>query len=209
MKAASSELWVVAASAAATYDSEEAAFIQSLANQAVEVLRDESLPSESREARFRDLLQDGIAIGKIGRFVVGKHWRQMTPEQQDDYLELYGEWALKTYSSRLSGYSGQTFKITKSVATDKGDIFVSSRIRPPDDAEPIRVDWRVRTIDGKPKVIDIVVEGTSMLLTQRSEFLAVLGKRGIEGLLDTMRLRVSEFPALSRMTGPVDAEETA
>ncbi len=187
----------VTASAAATYDSKEAAFIQSLANQAVEVLRDESLPSESREARFRDLLQDGFAIDKIGRFVVGKYWRQMTPEQQGDYLDLYAEWVLKTYSSRLGGYLGQTFEVTKSVATDKGDIFVSSRIKHPFDAEPIRVDWRVRNINGKPKVIDIVVGGTSMLVTQRSEFSAVLDKGGIEGLLDTMRLRVSEFPALS------------
>ena len=187
----------VAASAAATYDSEEAAFIQSLANRAAEVLRDESLPLESREARFRDLLQDGFAIDKIGRFVVGKYWRQMTPEQQNNYLELYAEWVLKTYSSRLGGYLGQTFEVTKSVATDKGDIFVSSRIKHPFDAEPIRVDWRVRNIDGKPKVIDIVVEGTSMLVTQRSEFSAVLDNSGIEGLLDTMRLRVSEFPALS------------
>ena len=121
----------------------------------------------------------------------------MTPEQQNNYLDLYAEWVLKTYSSRLGGYLGQTFEVTKSVATDKGDIFVSSRIKRPFDAEPIRVDWRVRNIDGKPKVIDIVAEGTSMLVTQRSEFLAVLGKSGIEGLLGTMRLRVSEFPALS------------
>lgn len=187
----------VTASTATTHDSDEAAFIRSLANQAVEVLRDESLPLESREVRFRDLLQDGFAIGKIGRFVVGKYWRQMAPEQQDDYLELYGEWVLKTYSSRLGGYSGQTFEIIKSVTTDKGDVFVSSRIKHPDYAAPIRVDWRVRNIDGKPKVIDIVVEGISMLVTQRSEFSAVLAKNGIEGLLDTMRLRVSKFPAMS------------
>ncbi len=187
----------VAASAATTYDSEEAAFIQSLANQAVEVLHDESLPLEIREVRFRELLQDGFAIDKMGRFVVGEYWRQMTPEQQNDYLELYAEWVLKTYSPRLGEYLGQTFEVTKSVATDKGDIFVSSRIKHSFDAEPIRVDWRVRNIDEKPKIIDVVVKGTSLLMTQRSEFSAVLGKSGIEGLLGTMRLRVSEFPALS------------
>jgi phospholipid transport system substrate-binding protein len=187
----------ITASAAMTQDSNEAAFIESLANQAVETLRDQSLPLESREARFRDLLRDGFAIDKIGRFVIGKYWRQMTPEQQDDYLELYGEWVLKTYSSRLGGYSGQTFEVTKTVKTDKGDIFVSSRINHPDYAEPVRVDWRVRNIDGRPKVIDIVVEGISMLVTQRSEFSAVLGKDGIDGLLDTMRVRVSKFPAMS------------
>lgn len=184
-------------SAATTHQTEEALFIQSLATQATEVLRDQSIPLEEREARFRELLNDGFALDKIGRFVVGKHWRKMTPEQQDDYLTLYKEWVLKTYASRLGGYSGQTFKIVKSRVTDKNDIFVSSRIDHPDYSEPIRVDWRVRIIDGKPKVIDIVVEGISMLITQRSEFSAVLGRNGVDGLIDTMRLRVSKFPAMS------------
>ena len=183
--------------AATTHTTDEAVFIQSLADQATKVLSDESISLEAREAQFRELLHDGFALEKIGRFVVGKHWRKMTPEQQNDYLQLYGEWVLKTYSSRLGGYSGQAFTVIKTMVTDKDDIFVSSRISHPDFDEPIRVDWRVRKIGDKLKVIDVVVEGISMLVTQRSEFSAVLGKAGIEGLIDTMRVRVSKFPAMS------------
>ena len=191
--------WALTApvSDASTHDSEAGAFITSLANEAIEVLRDESMSLEDREAHFRSVLNEGFALDKIGRFVVGRHWRDMSPDQQLDYQQLYGKWVLKKYSAQLGGYSGQTFQIVKSVVRGENDVFVRTRIDQPDEGAPIICDWRVREIDGRLKVIDVVIEGISMLVTQRSEFSSVIRQRGVDGLIEALRARVSMFPAVA------------
>lgn len=188
---------VAAPTFAGTDDRGQGEFIQSLANQATEVLADQSKTLEEREAYFRTLLHEGFALIKIGRFVIGRAWKRMSETQREDYQVLYAEWVLKTYSSRLGGYSGQRFKVTKVSKASDEDVFVRSHIIHPSYAQPIIADWRVREIDGAFKVIDIVVEGISMLVTQRSEFAAVIRERGVDGLIETMRARTSKFPAVS------------
>ncbi len=173
------------------------AFIKSLADSAIAVLSDETVTLEEREARFRGLLNDGFALDEIGRFVVGRHWRGMSPDQQVDYREVYGEWVLKTYSARLGGYSGQSFTIVKTVTIGENDIFVRTRIDQPRGGAPIIVDWRVRRIDGRLQIVDVVVEGVSMLVTQRSEFASVVRSRGVEGLIEALRARVSKYPTVA------------
>ena len=178
-------------------DEEAGQFIQTLANKAISVLREDNGSLEFREIEFQTLLYDGFALDRIGRFVVGSHWRKMSVEQQDDYQELFKLWVLKTYSVRLGGYSGQTFSIVKVVDAGTTDRYVRTLIDQPKGGESVRADWRVRHIDGAFKIVDVVVEGISMVVTQRQEFAAVVRRHGVEGLIETLRARVSKFPAKS------------
>jgi phospholipid transport system substrate-binding protein len=186
-------LGLVAARPAAA---DESAFIQSLANQAIAVLQDRSVSLEVREAKFQRLLTDSFAMKKIGRFVVGRYWKVMTPDQQVEYQNLFAMWVLKSYSIRLVGYKGQKFEIDRVTKAGQNDVYVRTRIIQEDSA-PLRCDWRVRTIDGKPKVIDVVVEGVSMLSTQRSEYSAVLRRHGPEGLIEALQTRLTKFSVAS------------
>ena len=174
---------------------DEAAFIRSLADRAIDVLSDRSISLETREARFRRLLRDGFAMRKIGRFVVGRYWRAMTPDQQGEYQALFAAWALKSYSAQLGGYAGQKFEIYRTTRAGKKDLFVRTRIAR-DGGAALRADWRVRNFKSGYKVIDVVVEGVSMLTTQRAEFAAVLRKHGPAGLIDALQMRVTKFPAI-------------
>ncbi|MDA0663678.1 MAG: ABC transporter substrate-binding protein, partial [Proteobacteria bacterium] len=122
---------------------DESEFIQTLANRAIEVLADGSVTLEQREERFRSLLQDSFAMRRIGRFVVGCYWRDITPDQQAEYQELFAAWVLNTYSTRLGGYSGQQFIIDSTAEASKTDRYVRTRIVQ-QDAPPLRCDWRVR-----------------------------------------------------------------
>jgi phospholipid transport system substrate-binding protein len=78
--------------------------------------------------------------------------------------------------------------------TKQKDVFVRTRIVQAESPE-IRCDWRVRKLGDTLKVIDIVVEGVSMLSTQRSEFTAVINKHGPDGLIEALNTRLSKFPA--------------
>ncbi len=168
-------------------------FIRQLGDQAIAALRAPGASLEAREAQFRKLLSEGFDLAFIGRFVLGRYWRQATPEQRTDYMALFSEYVLQTYSSRLGGYAGETMAILSERPAGTKDMLVSTRIERPS-GPPILADWRVRTSGERYRVIDIMVEGVSMVVTQRSEFAAVVQRHGLQGLIEVLRARTTKLP---------------
>jgi phospholipid transport system substrate-binding protein len=99
---------------------------------------------------------------------------------------VFGEYVLKTYSVRLGRYAGATMTILSERPAGAKDVVVSTRIVRPSGA-PIATEWRVRTTGGRYRVIDIMVEGVSMVVTQRSEFAAVIRRYRLQGLIEVLR----------------------
>ncbi len=182
---------------AATSPEGAAQFVQWLAGQAIAMLRAPGGSLEKREAAFRNLLRQGFDLGLIGRFALGRHWRTATPEQRNDFQGLFEEYILKIYSRRLGGYAGETFKVITARPAGSKDAMVRTLIARPS-GPPIKADWRVRASGDQYKIIDVMVEGVSMAVTQRSEFGAVIKNGGFEGLLAALRARVQKFPAAAR-----------
>lgn len=175
-----------------------AKFIQSLGDRAIATLQQDNLSLEQREQVFRRLLSDGFALKLLGRFALGRHWRRATPEQRNDYAVLFSNYILKTYSKRLGGYAGETLAVTGTRDAGKQDVLVLTRISRPS-GSPLEAGWRVRTINGTMKIIDIMVEGISMALTQRQEFAAVISQRGVDGLIIALRARADEMSATASL----------
>lgn len=167
-------------------------FMQQIADYAIQILRTTNGTLEQREAQFRNLLAQGFDLDFISRFVLGKYWRRSSPEEQADYQALFREYILKTYSRRLGGYSGETFQIRNARPAGKKDVIVSTLIVQPN-GPPIAADWRVRVYDNGYRIIDIMVEGVSMAITQRDEFGTVVRAQGMQGLLQALRARTQMF----------------
>jgi phospholipid transport system substrate-binding protein len=173
------------------------ALISNLAEQALAVLRRQDLSLEQREAAFRQLLRNGFDMNFIARFVLGKHWRELNAEQQAEYLDVFSEYVLQTYSRRLGGYAGQTFAVLGARAAGQQDVIVQTRIDQPSGGPPILADWRVRPGAGGYRIVDVIVEGVSMAVTQRAEFGAVVQRGGVAGLVEALRARTQMMPARS------------
>ncbi len=169
-------------------------FIHTLGNQAITTLRATNLTLEQREAHFRGLLARSFDLRFIGRFVLGKHWRSATADQKNDYLDLFSEYILQTYSSRFGGYSGQSLTVVGARQASEKDIVVQTQIDRPS-GSLILAEWRVRAKGAQYGIIDIAVEGVSMAVTQRSEFGAVVQRNGIPGLLALLRARTTKISA--------------
>jgi phospholipid transport system substrate-binding protein len=174
---------------------EPARFIEGLANEALRVLTASRGTLAEREDTFRKLLHDDFAMGKIGRFVVGPHWRTMTRRQQAEYQKLFAEWVLQAYSTRLGGYSDEQFRILRTSPAGRRDVIVHTKIIKPDVSHGLTVDWRVRRSGDKFKIIDIYVESVSMAVTQRSEFDSVIRRHGVGGLISLLRYRLAHLSA--------------
>lgn len=127
-------------------------------------------------------------MNTIGRFALGRYWRSASPAQQEEYLGLFESMIVEIYSRRFGDYNGEKFEILSARELGKTDVIVSSRIVPKNNV-PIALDWRVRQKKGRFVIIDVMVEGVSMALTQRSDFASVIQRGGgnIDVLLNHLR----------------------
>jgi phospholipid transport system substrate-binding protein len=180
-------LAISAQPAAAAADPAE--IIRDMGNQALEVLGKKVPPSE-REARFQELFHQDFDVPTIARFVLGRYWRLATPAQRQEFVRLFFQYTILTYSNRLGEYSGEQFHVTGSRPDGDGSIVTSEIIRP--NAPPTKVDWRLNSTDGTYKITDVIVDGISMAVTQRSEFASVIQRHGgqLQGLLALLRQKI-------------------
>lgn len=168
-------------------------FIGGLAERALATMQRSDTTPELRTGTFRTIFQEGFDIPFIGRFVLGRYWRVATEEQRAEYLAAFSEYIVQTYSQRLGVYAGERFEVRGERPVGDGDILVETRIVRPT-AQAVPADWRVRRgEDGRFRVIDVLVEGVSMAVTQRSEFASVAQRNGVDGLIEMLQARVGRL----------------
>ena len=170
--------------------------IQLLGEQAFDALQRSDLSLEKREAILADILSRGFALPLIARFVLGRYWRPTTPEQRDNYVELFGKFVIKSYSRHLGGFVGSSFDIVGAEPIGKSDFLVTTILHRKT-GSPFKAGWRVRLIDDQHKIIDVMVEGISMAVSQRQEFGSVVKRNGVERLLQILSAKVGRMPAAS------------
>jgi phospholipid transport system substrate-binding protein len=164
-----------------------AAVVTSLGNEALKMLG-KNVDPNLRVARFRQLFSADFDVPGIARFVLGRYWRVATPAQQQEFLKLFTDYIALAYSNRLAEYSGETLRVTGSRPAPDGEL-VSSEIVRANGQPPARVEWLLTPQDGAYKISDVIVEGVSMAVTQRSEFASVIQRNGgqVEGLITALR----------------------
>jgi phospholipid transport system substrate-binding protein len=171
------------------------AFMNQLWDRAVEVLNKKSDPA-LRQERFRQLFHADFDCPGIARFVLGRYWRDASEEEQKDFVKLFEEYVVFVYTARLSNFGGQDFKIRGS-RSDGDGVVVSTDVFSPGGSSPLKIDWRLVSDNGTYKINDVIVEGVSMLVTQRSEFASVVQRNGgqVRGLLAMMREKTASASA--------------
>ena len=133
-------------------------FIQDLGDRTLAVLEQPVAPQRKLD-ELKLLLDQSTDLELVARLVLGRYWRQATPEQQGEYVRLFKQLVMQTMAERFSWYTGETFEITGAKPVDERDTMVATRILRPSGKPPILVDWRVRENDGSFLLIDILAEG--------------------------------------------------
>jgi phospholipid transport system substrate-binding protein len=184
------------ARAEATKEQAATAVVTGLVEQILAVLQRGALSQEG--SALMATIEQRTDLTLLARLAMGRHWRSATSAQQTAYVELFRRYVLQSFLRRLSqvapiaiGSPAEHFTILTAHAVDDDDVLVSSRVVPPG-GRPIRVDWRLRTAGGGAVIIDLLVEGVSLLINQRAEFSAVLERAGVDGLLAALRQRLEQ-----------------
>jgi phospholipid transport system substrate-binding protein len=168
-------------------DTGPAEFVQTLGNEALGMIRTDMAPSQ-KQAFFHQLLQQDFDVPGITRFVLGPYWRVASEPEKQEFRRLFEDYIVRVYSERFAQYRGEILRVTGSRSDPEGAIVTSEIVRAAG-APPIKVDWRLSTRDGLYKISDVIIDGVSMEVSERSEFASVIQRSGgqVQGLLAMMR----------------------
>jgi len=171
------------------------AVVNGLAAQVWGTLAREDLSDRERTDILAVQLVAKTDVALLSRLVLGRHWQQLDDEQKTRYQELFDAVVMRTLARRLNQFAKDAqgsiedhFMLVGSAPAGKSDVLVRSTVRP-QTGDTLSVDWRLREGDGGPVIIDVIIEGVSLLVSQRSEFAAVIERSNMEGLLAELQAR--------------------
>lgn len=172
------------------------AFVDKAGQDLVNAINDPRLNQTQRRDKVASILRNAIDIEGTGRFILGRYVRQASPAELQDYLKLFDEIIIRNLSSRFGEYRGVKFSLGRSQQRTEEDALVSTLVERPN-TPSFTLDWRVAEINNQPKVVDVIAEGTSLRLTTRSEYAAVIQRNGgrVAALLDAMRGQIAQLAA--------------
>ena len=166
--------------------------VQNVTKEGIEKIINSNDGTEEKNKVFRTLFTENLDLDFIGKYVLGRYWRTATPAQKKEFIELYKEFNVQTWSQRFDEFKGKEFVFEgTSVANNPNQIFVDTSV-PMTEGAPANVKWRVNDVNGKLKIIDIIIENVSLAQTARNEYTSFIAKspKGIDGLLENLRAKM-------------------
>ena len=147
---------------------------------------------QEKRRRLQQVIDATVDVNDIARFCLGRFWRLATPEQQKQYLGLFGDLLVTKIASHLGEYQGVRINMGLARAAEDTEIVITTIERPNDPT--YQVDWVVSTSTGSPKIVDLLAGGTSLRLTQSSDFAAYLARHqyNIHELIEGMRQLIAQ-----------------
>lgn len=169
------------------------AFIQKR-GEALTAIVNGDAPVAQKKQQVERLLSEAVDISGVGRFVVGRYWRTATAEEQREFQRLFHDLLLETIAARFGDLKGLKFHVVGGARGDDESKGVVTTIERPGQAAA-NVEWRVADQGGALKVVDLIAEGTSMRLTQRSEYTSVLQRNNgrFEALIAAMKHQLAQL----------------
>lgn len=164
-------------------------FIKNVTSDGIEQIINSDVSQEQKDARFERLFNNSLDLDFIGRFVLGRYWNTATPSQRKEFINVYRQMNIKTWSKRFDEFKGKKFVFNgTSPSNSQNQIFVNTTV-PMQQGAPAKVIWRVKDTNGNLKIVDIIIENVSLAITARNEYTAYIkkSKNGIDDLITDLR----------------------
>ena len=184
---------IFTSSANATVDAAKAEqFVKEVTAEGIKDIINANIPQKQKDERFANLFNRALDLDFIGQFVLGRNWRTASAEQRKEFISVYRQLNVSTWSKRFDEFKGKEFVFNgTSPSNSKGQIFVNSVV-PMDQGEPAKVVWRVREKNGEYKVVDIIIENVSLAITARNEYTAFIKNNpgGVDALIANLTSKI-------------------
>lgn len=160
--------------------------VQQTADEVVAVLEKKNLSAAEKRAQIEQIVYAHFDFTTLAKLVLARHWKELSPTQQHDFVEEFKRHLSVTYGRNVESYNNERAVITADREESGGDWTVKTKILRPSAAD-ILVDYRLRQQDGKWQVIDVIIEGVSLVANFRSQFQEILTSSNPDNLIKLLR----------------------
>ena len=166
-------------------------FVQSIVDKASKVLAN-NLSKEQRIKKLKLIAMESVDIRGIGLYTLGSHRKNLSDNQKKEYNDLFYEYFLKSFSSRLADYTDPKINVLSQEKINEKYTIVSSLLVGTEKRPEVKLDWRVYTKNpNQPLIRDLIIEGLSLARTQKEEFNSVIQSN--DGDINTLFLNLTKF----------------
>tara|TARA_B100000029_G_scaffold408538_1_gene409828 strand:- start:365 stop:958 length:594 start_codon:yes stop_codon:yes gene_type:complete len=153
---------------------EEERFVEKFADDAIMILSNEQISKDEKNDQFTNLVMSAIDLNLISQFVLSKTWKSATDEQKERYISAFKTYFINSYANKLDQYSDEKIIVNEAEEAGKYVIVDTNIVREGTDTLKINLKWRLLNKNGDIKIIDLNIEGISLVIAQREEFQSFL-----------------------------------
>ncbi len=161
-----------------SYSIEPDIFVQSTVNRASKVLS-ENITKDEKINQLKMIAKETVDITGIGLYTLGSIRKTLNEDQKKRYSELFEEYFLKSFSSRLAEYTNPEIDVQSKEILSENYTIVNSLLKGTAERPEVKIDWRIYTKNPEnPLIRDLIIEGLSLARTQKEEFSSILSSNG-------------------------------
>ena len=165
-------------------------FADTMSKRSQSIVNNEKLTEKQRQEEYKNFASDIVDANWVAKFVLGRNWRDLTPAQQQEFLELYREYLLQNYMPKIKDYNKE-IKVDK-IVKQKEKVFMVSLKTKDKTNRDVFVNFRLIDKDGKILITDIIPEGISFISNQRSDINSAISQNGYDKFIKSLRERVNK-----------------
>ena len=168
-------------------------FVQSTVNRASEILA-KNISQDEKISKLKLIAKETVDIQGVGFYSLGSARKKLNEEGKIQYLRLFEEYFLKSFSSRLSEYTNPEIDVLSKKVLSENYTIVNSILKGTSERPEVKIDWRIYTKNkDNPLIRDLIIEGLSLARTQKEEFASILNSN--DGNIDALFKTLEEFSA--------------
>jgi phospholipid transport system substrate-binding protein len=163
------------------------AVVSETIDKVVAVLNDKTLPLEQKRQQIEEISYSRFDFDRMARLVLARNAQKLSPEQQQEFVAEFKRHLSTTYGRRLSEYSDERIEIGDARPETNGDVTVKSRVVGGAAGDGVAIDYRLKERDANWLVIDVIIEGVSLIHNFRSQVAEIVSSAGAESLIAKLR----------------------
>jgi len=161
--------------------------VQQLIDSVTGVLVDKNLTADQKRHRIEEIAYTRFNFETVSKLVLARNWKDLSPQQQKEFIEEFKKHLSVTYGKNIENYNDERAVVVGDRAEARDDWTVKSKIVRPNAAD-VLVDYRLRKDpDGEWRIIDVIIEGVSLVANFRSQFQEIISNSGAAKLIEVLR----------------------
>ena len=173
---------------AAPQDAEN--FINGLADRVISIVKNQAISDKEKESTLKGVFQESVDTKWIARFAMGRYWRSISQQDQQQYLDLFNQYLTSIYVPNFRKYTGNIVKVTGSAETGEHEYLVHTELTDAQKTMNLKIDYRLMQDKKNSKqfvIFDIIAEGVSLITTQRADISSIMSDSGFSALVTLLK----------------------